>query len=308
MRSLFVFLACCCGTFLQAADRNWNSGGSAQWSNPATWAEGAVPTVDDNVLLKFNSSITISNGINAVANTVALSNAANNLTLIIDKGGSLAVSGAITDTGAGIADIRVNNTNAANAASILTASAVACREFSLPSDPASPQYFTTGYDMTLSSWINVNYGNPTYGNTYRQTNGTITIPNGGYGIVLMDATAKPTTNSFGRYILDGGTLKSDRIGAGDRSVCLPVRIAISGVPVIHVDPRREGHVITRREVLGTGGIGRKREFAAGHRGGGQNACGVGGVGVIHADIGDPCAGIRDRSADRQAAALVDDQG
>lgn len=215
IRHMAVLFACGYGALLQAADRNWNSGGSAQWSNPATWAEGAVPTVDDNVLLKFNSSITISNGINAVANTVALSNALNNLTLIIDKGGSLTVSGAITDTGAGIADIRVNNTNAANAASTLIASSVACREFSIPSDPVSPQYLTTGYDMNLSSWINVNYGNPVYGNTYRQTNGTITIPNGGYGIVLMDATAKPTTNSFGRFILDGGTLKSDRIGVAD---------------------------------------------------------------------------------------------
>ena len=212
---LAVLLACSWGGFLHAADRNWNSGANAQWNNTATWVEGIVPTADDNVLLNLNSGITVSNGVNALANTVALSNALNNLTLIIDKGGSLTVSGAITDSGAGIADIRVSNTNEANAARILTASSLACREFSLLSDPASPQYLTTGYDMNLSSWINVNYGNPVYGNTYRQTNGTITIPNAGYGIVLIDASAKPVAGSFGRYILDGGTLKSDRIGAAD---------------------------------------------------------------------------------------------
>jgi autotransporter-associated beta strand protein len=212
---LMVLAVCSCGGLLHAADRNWNAGANAQWTNAAIWAEGAVPTAEDNVSLKLNSGMTIGNGVNAVANTVALSNALNNLTLIIDKGGSLTVSGAITDSGAGIADIRVNNTNEANAANILTASSVACREFSLPSDPVSPQYLTTGYDMSLSSWINVNYGNPVYGNTYRQTNGTITIPNGGYGIVLMDATAKPAAGAFGRYVLDGGTLKSDRIGAAD---------------------------------------------------------------------------------------------
>ena len=212
---LMALVACSWGGFLYAADRNWNSGANALWTNSAIWAEGFVPTADDNVSLNYNSSMTVAGGVNAFANTVALSNALNNLTLIIDKGGSLTASGAITDPGVGIADIRVNNTNEANAARILTASSLTCREFSIPSDPVSPQYLTTGYDMNLSSWINVNYGNPVYGNTYRQTNGTITIPNSGYGIVLMDATAKPTTNSFGRYILDGGTLKSDRIGVAD---------------------------------------------------------------------------------------------
>jgi autotransporter-associated beta strand protein len=201
--------------FSHAADRNWNAGPNAQWTNSAIWAEGVVPTADDNVSLNLNSSMTVANGVTALATKIALSNALNNLTLVIDKGGSLTVSGAITDSGAGIADMRVSNTNEANAANILIASSLACREFSLPSDPASPLHLTTGFDMNLSSWLNVNYGNPTYGNTYRQTNGTITIPNGGYGIVLMDATAIPTANSFGRYILDGGTLKSDRIGAAD---------------------------------------------------------------------------------------------
>ena len=217
IRRLLFLLTCSYGAILNAADRNWNSGSNAQWTNSTIWAEGVVPTANDNVSLNNSNTITIAAGVNAFANTVALSNAIANTyqTLVIDKGGSLTVSGALSHPAAGTADIRVNNTNAANAASILIASSVACREFSLPSDPVSPQYLTTGYDMNLSSWINVNYGNPTYGNTYRQTNGTITIPNSGYGIVLMDATAKPTTNSFGRYILDSGTLKSDRIGVAD---------------------------------------------------------------------------------------------
>ena len=212
---LMVLAGCSSIGFLHAADRNWNAGANAQWTNAAIWAEGSVPTAEDNVSLNLNSTLTVANGASAVAKTVALSNAVNNLLLVIDKGGSLAVSGAMTDTGAGIADIRVNNSNEANAANILTATSLACREFSLPSDPSGPQYLTTGYDMSLASWINVNYGAPAFGNTFRQTNGTISIPNGGYGIVLMDATAKPAAGAFGRYILDGGTLKADRIGVAD---------------------------------------------------------------------------------------------
>ncbi len=212
---LIVLLACGSNGFLHAADRNWNTGTSAQWTTPTTWAEGAVPTVDDDVSLNVASSITISSGANAFAKTIALSNAVNNQALVIANGGSLTVSGAITDPGAGIGDIKVNNANEAQAANALTASSLACREFSIPADSSGPQYLTTGYDMTLSSWINVNYGAVAYGHTFRQTNGTITIPNGGYGIVLMDSSVKPAAGSFGRYILDGGILKSDRIGVGD---------------------------------------------------------------------------------------------
>ncbi len=212
---LIILLVCGCVGMLRAADRSWNTGANAQWSNTATWAESAVPTADDNVWLNVNSTLTVANGVNASANTLALSNAVNSLVLTIANGGSLTVSGALTDPGAGYADIRVYNATEANAASVLTASSLACREFSLPADPGGAQYLTTGYDMTLGSWINVNYGTVAYGNTFRQTNGTITIPNAGYGIVLMDADGKPAAGSFGRYILDGGTLKSDRIGVAD---------------------------------------------------------------------------------------------
>jgi len=212
---LMVLVAFSWVGFLHAADRNWNAGFSAQWTNSAVWAEGAVPTADDNVLLNFASTITIGSGVNAFAKTVALSNAVNNQSLAIANGGSLTVSGAITDPGAGIGDIKVNNASQANAASVLVASSLACREFSILVDASGPQYLTTGYDMTLSSWINVNYGAVAYGHTFRQTNGTITIPNAGYGIVLMDSSAKPVAGSFGRYVLDGGTLKSDRIGVAD---------------------------------------------------------------------------------------------
>lgn len=214
---LLVGLVCCGAAVACAADRNWNSGSGAQWTNAATWAEGAVPTADDNALLNNSNTITIAGGVAAVAKNVALSNVTANTyqVLLLANGASLTVGGAITDPGAGIADIKVYNTNAANAASVLVASSVACREFSIPADAPGPQYLTSGYDMTLSSWINVNYGAPVYGCTYRQTNGVVTIPNGGYGIVLMDATAKPSANAFARYVLDGGTLKSDRIGVAD---------------------------------------------------------------------------------------------
>lgn len=212
---LMVLVGCSWSGFLHAADRNWNAGGNAQWSNSTIWAEGFVPTADDNVSLNFASSITIVSGVSAFAKTVALSNAVNNQSLVIANGGSLTVSGAISDPGAGIGDIKVNNASEANAASVLTASSLACREFSILTDSSGPQYLTTGYDMNLSSWINVNYGAVAYGHTFRQTNGTITIGNAGYGIVLMDSSAKPAAGSFGRYVLDGGTLKSDRIGVAD---------------------------------------------------------------------------------------------
>jgi autotransporter-associated beta strand protein len=199
IRSLVVLAACGCGVFLHAADRNWNPGGSALWTNAAIWAEGAVPTADDNVSLNNSNTLTITRGVSAYAKTVTLSNVISTTyqTLMIANGARLTVGGAISDPGAGTADIRVNNTNEANAASVLTATSVACREFSIPSDPLGPQYLTTGYDMTLASWINVHLGAPVYCNTFRQTNGTVQNRTTSDPVVFQNGYALENYNGCG---------------------------------------------------------------------------------------------------------------
>jgi len=201
---------------LRADDRNWNSGSDVQWNNPATWAEGAVPTADDNVILSPASSIYIARGVDAVAKTVAFSNTVNIQSIYINDGGSLTVGGAIIDPGAGSAYFRVNNSTLNRADRVLTATSLAAQEVSLIVG-TGPQYLTTGYDMTLSSWINVNAGNVAYGHIFRQTNGVISIANGdsSYSLVLMESYTQPTAGSYGRFILDGGTLKAERIGVGN---------------------------------------------------------------------------------------------
>jgi hypothetical protein len=201
---------------LRAADRNWNAGSDVQWNAPATWAEGAVPTADDNVILCPASSIYIASGVDAVAKTVAFSNTVNIQSIYINDGGSLTVGGAIIDPGAGSAYFRVNNST------LKSRRPCADRDVSgsaggVPDRRHGPQYLTTGYDMTLSSWINVNAGNVAYGHIFRQTNGVISIANGdsSYSLVLMESYTQPTAGSYGRFILDGGTLKAERIGVGN---------------------------------------------------------------------------------------------
>jgi len=212
---LVVIWACGCGGILHAADRTWNSGASVQWTNAATWVEGAVPTADDSVSLNVAGSITIASGVDAVAGTVAFSNAVGTSQyLFISDGGSLKANGAVTDPGAGSAFIRISNTASNKAGSVLSASSLAAQEISLVANSTGPQYLTTGYDMNLSSWLSVNNGSVNYSHIVRQTNGTISIANGGssYSLVLMDSDKKPSAGTFGRYILDGGTLKAERIG------------------------------------------------------------------------------------------------
>ena len=214
-RWLVVWM-CTLSGLLQAADRNWSTGANVQWSNTTTWAEGAVPTADDNVTLIPDSSIYIGTGVDAVAKTVAFSNTVNIQNLYINDGGSLTVGGAITDPGAGSAYFRVSNSTSNRCDRVLTASSLAAQELSLTVG-TGPQYMTTGYDMTLSSLLCVNLGAVAYGHIFRQTNGVISIANGSgtYSLVLMESYTQPTANSYGRFILDGGTLKAERVGAGN---------------------------------------------------------------------------------------------
>jgi autotransporter-associated beta strand protein len=216
MRRWLIVWTCAVVGLLQASDRNWSSGVNVQWSNATTWAEGAVPTANDNVILNLDSSIFIAAGVDAVASTLAFNNSSNIESLYINDGGSLTVSGAITDPGAGSAYFRVNNSTSNRADRVLTATSLAAQEVSLITG-SGPQYLTTGYDMTLSSWLNINAGNVAYGHIFRQTNGVISIANGyaSYSLVLMESFTQPVAGSYGRFIFDGGTLKAERVGVAN---------------------------------------------------------------------------------------------
>ena len=216
MRCWMIVWTCVVVGLMQAADRNWSTGLNVQWSNATTWAEGTVPTADDNVILNPDSSIFIAAGVDAVAKTMAFNNSANIESVYINDGGSLTVGGAITDPGAGSAYFRVNNSASDRADRVLTATSLAAQEVSLITG-SGPQYLTTGYDMTLSSWLNINAGNVAYGHTFRQTNGVISIANGyaSYSLVLMESFTQPAVGSYGRFILDGGALKIERVGVAN---------------------------------------------------------------------------------------------
>jgi autotransporter-associated beta strand protein len=195
--------------FASAQSVTWSTG-VGTWSNPASWSGGATPTASNDVFLTNNSAMTIGNGVTAVANSVALANAANGLTLTIANGGRLNVTGAITDTGAGTASVSVSNTTEANAASILTASSITANGMDFNS--AGTQFLSMGSDITLA--VQLAIGNASGTATYRQTGGTLTTNNGGYGLTLIEASsANPTGTAT--FILDGGRVMSDRIGVAN---------------------------------------------------------------------------------------------
>ena len=101
-----------------AADKTWSGTAAANWGNAATWTPSGVPEATNSVSLEAtvaNYTLTIASGVNGVATNIALNNASNTLTLAVADGGSLTVGGPITDTGAGSANVSVNNTVQANA-------------------------------------------------------------------------------------------------------------------------------------------------------------------------------------------------
>ena len=195
------------------AVKAWLGGVSANWDAAATWTPTGMPVSAEAVSISNSATatLTIQSGTAAAAASLAFDNASGkNATLFIASGASLAVGGAITDVGAGNATVSVGNTNPVSAASVLTASSVSLTALGLNASA----YLTTGFDIALSTQLQLGVGTVNTDITYRQTNGTMNIAGQGYGLCLLEAYARPTSGTQ-TYILDGGTLKAERIGAAN---------------------------------------------------------------------------------------------
>ena len=190
----------------------WTGSTPATWSNTSFWSTGAVPTASTAVVFTPSAAATmnITNGVIATATSINFANTAGTTTISILDGGRLNVGGAITDTGAGSAAMSVNNTSQANAASILTGTSITLNEMNF--NGGGNQFLTLNADLSVATQLQV--GNTSGTATYRQTGGTLTTSNGGYGLTLIEASsANPTGTAT--FILDGGRVMSDRIGVGN---------------------------------------------------------------------------------------------
>ncbi len=223
----------------------WLGGVSANWETATTWTPTGMPVSAESVSLSNSATatLTIQSGTAAAAASLAFDNASGkNATLSIANGGSLAVSGAITDVGAGSATLAIGNTNPVSAASVLTATSAALTTLGLNASA----YLTTGFDVTLSSQLQLGVGTVNTDITYRQTAGTMNIAGQGYGLCLLEAYARPTAGTQ-TYILDGGTLKAERVGVanGNGSNIAPYyRYAGTGVLDF-----KNGTIATRADTL-----------------------------------------------------------
>jgi fibronectin-binding autotransporter adhesin len=191
-----------------AADKTWSGTAPANWGSAATWTPSGVPEAANSVSLGGDGkTLTIANGIAGVATNIALNNASGIMTLSVADGGRLTVAGAITDTGAGTANVSVNNTTQANAGSRLVASSLAANELT------SSGYLTTGFDIALAVQHKIPEG--VVNNLYTHTNGVISSANSGYGLTFIEAGSYRASPNTARYLLDGGTLAHDRLGVGN---------------------------------------------------------------------------------------------
>lgn len=207
---------------LYGADKTWIGSASANWNTDSIWTPTGVPAAGESVSLSnvtANSiTLTIPSGTAAVAASISFDNTVNsNITLLINDGGRLTVGGVITNTrlsSARSAWFTVYNSTETNAAAVLTASSLAGRELALVGS-STPQYLTTGYDIIYDTQLSVFSGSTSQTNYYRQTNGVITIVNADYGLTLTYSTSLAAGSAAAYYMMDGGTLRADRIGGGN---------------------------------------------------------------------------------------------
>jgi autotransporter-associated beta strand protein len=199
---------------------SWN-GTELNWnSDPTGGADGAfTATTTAGQALFFPGSGAAGNVVLSVAQSAAsldFNNPGSYVPFIIQDGGSLNLSGALTDTGAGFADVYVRNTSEANAETRLVASSVTTGVLDFTgANSGVGQFFTTGYDITLSTQYAIGSSGGTGGNTtVRQTAGTVTVTAGTDRGILSMATSDFASSSLytNRYILDGGTMLANRIG------------------------------------------------------------------------------------------------
>lgn len=91
-----------------AMTKTWLGGAAADWADAATWTPTGAPRAVDAVSVSNSASatLTIRSGVAAVAASLTFDNAAGrDATLAVAEGGSLAVSGAISKSGAGQATV-----------------------------------------------------------------------------------------------------------------------------------------------------------------------------------------------------------
>ncbi len=186
------------------------SGTGTNWSS-ATWSAG-VP--DSATAANLTGTGTFNINTAAAAASVDLANASGTLTLNINDGQSLSVTGAITDTGAGTANIQIDNTTSANAATVLTATSIAAGTISVGNPTTSATFFSFGNDITVATMFALgSAGSATAGSTtFTQTAGTVTVGNPSFGVSIGQGVGAPNPTGTHTYNLNGGTLIAARIG------------------------------------------------------------------------------------------------
>ncbi|MGL5018758.1 MAG: beta strand repeat-containing protein, partial [Luteolibacter sp.] len=198
----------------------WN-GTAANWNTDATGAAGGMltaTTTSSNALVISGAGATgvIDLSTSQSAASLDFTNTANLAAFQLSNGASLTLTGAITDTGAGNADIRIINTSEASAAAKLTATSVTMGVVSVTAATGGvAQFLTTGYDITLQTQYSI--GSVGGNTTVRQTAGTVTVHNAAdRGFVFAPSSDHFLNSSLytTRYILDGGTMRANRIGSG----------------------------------------------------------------------------------------------
>lgn len=188
---------------------NWNSdptgGGSGTFTANTTGSD-AVHLIGDGTTGVLSLTGAQSAG------SLDFGNTAGTIQMRIQNGGGLTVGGAITDTGAGNAEIHVINSTQASAASVLSAGSLTTGILALDFSTGGAQYLTTGFDMTIGTRVYI--GAVNNDNTFRQTGGTVTASSSSYGVEIGGEYSSRPTSGTSTYILDGGTIKAAQMGIG----------------------------------------------------------------------------------------------
>ncbi len=193
---------------------NWNTNATGNAAGPLT-----ATTSSSNALIVSGAGATgvINLSTNQSAASLDFANTANLAAFQLSDGASLTLTVAITDTGAGSSDIRIVNTSLANAATKLVATSVASGPFSVTAATGGvAQFFTSGYNMTIQTQYSI--GSIGGNTTVRQTAGIVDVNAGTDRGFVFAPGADNLANSAlytSSYILDGGTMRSARIGSGN---------------------------------------------------------------------------------------------
>jgi fibronectin-binding autotransporter adhesin len=200
----------------------WN-GTNQFWNSDATGGAGgsltATPTSSNalNIVGAGNTGVIVVSGTQTAA-SIDFANTANLAAMRVGTAGgpvmSLNVTGDITDSGAGGADLRIVNMNLSNAATILTANSITIGVVNFAEESfGNAQYWTTGYNMTMATQFSLGRGNGNY--TYTQTAGIITVNDASRGVNFNSdstTTSNTTATRVHTYIMNGGQLQVGAIG------------------------------------------------------------------------------------------------